>query len=193
MSPVFAINFRREAHRRELAETQRRATELGVRVGYFGVLLVVLGLYGLNCQSLAQRARMLEAQIARLRTMQAPAESWKPQPGQLAQAEAVLAGRARWRTRLERLAALLPANAKLTALVVNPDNLSGAAEQERLVIAGVLDPVAGENRMQGIMQLVSTLHRDSLFAAQYRMIRLVESQTSGGAGAPAEFRIECRP
>jgi Tfp pilus assembly protein PilN len=192
VSPIFEINFRREAHRQELSRARRRATELGTWVAYFGVLAVVLGLYGLNCHSLAQRVRSLEARNARLRTLQAPPETWKPQPAELAQVEGVLASTRRWRSRLERLAAVLPANVRLASLVVNPDNLSAPAEQERLVISGVLDPVAGQDRMQGIMQLVSTLHGDSLFAAQYRIIKLVESRTDGGSGAPAEFRIECR-
>ena len=192
MSPIFEINFRREAHRQELSHARGRVAELGTWVAYFGVLALVLGLYGLNCHSLAQRARSLEARNARLRTLQAPPATWKPQPTELAQVEGVLANTRRWRSRLERLAAVLPANVRLASLVVNPDNLSAPAEQERLVISGVLDPIAGQDRMQGIMQLVSTLHGDSLFAAQYRIIKLVESRTGGGSGAPAEFRIECR-
>ena len=52
MTPVFLINFRREAFRRERAEARRRAIGLGVWLAYFGGLAVLLGLYGLNCAEL---------------------------------------------------------------------------------------------------------------------------------------------
>jgi hypothetical protein len=45
--------------------------------------------------------------------------------------------------------------------------------------------------MQRIMGLIATLRADSAFAAQYRSVRLLESRI-GGAGAAAEFRLECR-
>ena len=80
----------------------------------------------------------------------------------------------------------------LTSVSANPDNQSGAADQERLLIIGRLRPAPGQDRMQGIMALVAALHSDSLFSSQYRTIRLVESRIGGGADAPAEFHIECR-
>ena len=177
MSPVFTVNFRREAYRLELARTRRRTVAVGVWVAYFGVLTVVLGLYGLNCASLDQRARLLATQNTRAQTSHDPTTAWQPGTAELAQVEHTLANPRRWQVRLTRLAALLPAEAILTSVSANPDNLSDAADQDR---------------MQGIMALVAALHADSAFAAQYRTIRLVESRTGGGADAPVDFRIECR-
>ena len=192
MSPVFTVNFRREAYRLELARTRRRTVAVGVWVAYFGVLTVVLGLYGLNCASLDQRARLLATQNTRAQTSHDPTTAWQPGTAELAQVEHTLANPRRWQVRLTRLAALLPAEAILTSVSANPDNLSDAADQERLLIIGMLRPAPGQDRMQGIMALVAALHADSAFAAQYRTIRLVESRTGGGADAPVDFRIECR-
>jgi len=192
VSPVFTLNFRREAYRLELARTRRRLVAVGIWAAYFGVLAVVLGLYGLNCASLTQRARLLEAQSTRMQTRHDPATAWQPGPAELAQVEQALANPRRWQIRLARLATVLPRDAMLTSVGANPDNQSGAADQERLLIIGILRPAAGQDRMQGIMALVAALHADSLFSAQYRTIRLVESRIGGGADAPAEFRIECR-
>jgi len=193
MSPVFTVNFRRETYRLELARTRRRTVAVGTWVAYFGALAVVFGLYGLNFVSLIQRTRQLEAQNARLRSSQSPASTWKPASSDLALAERALGSPLRWRARLERLAAVLPLNAMLTSAAVNPDNLADPAEQEKLVLTGLLRAAPGQDRMQGIMALVSALHADRVFAAQYRTIRLAESRITGGTDTPAEFRIECRP
>ena len=48
MSVLFTINFHREAYQRELARARRRVILLGVWVAYFGVIGVVMGLYGRN-------------------------------------------------------------------------------------------------------------------------------------------------
>ena len=192
MTIVFTVNFRREAYRQELARTRQRMVAVGIWVAYFGVLTVALGLYGLNCTSLTRRAHLLETQSARVQASHDPAATWKPGPTEIAQVERALANPRDWQVRLARLAAVLPGDAMLTSVTVNPDNLSGAADEERLLLAGVLRPTPGRDRMQGIMSLVAALHSDSLFSAQYRTIRLVESRIGGGADAPAEFRIECR-
>jgi len=192
MSPVFTVNFRREAYQLERARTRRRTVAVGVWLTYFGVLAVILGLYGLNCASLTRRAHLIEAQNSRAQAGPDPTAAWKPGPAELALIERTLANPRHWRTRLERLAALLPAEAMLTSVTANPDRQSGGADQERLIIVGLLRPMPGQDRMQGIMTLVSALHSDSLFSAQYRTIRLVESRIGGGGDAPAEFRIECR-
>ena len=191
MSAIFGINFRREAYRLELARTRRRMASVGGWVAYFGVLVVVFGLYGLNCSSLLQRTRLLEAQIAHARTNPKPTLAWKPATLELAQVERLLDNPRRWQVRLGRLAALLPPNARLSAVAVNPDNQADPVNRERLVITGVLKTAPGQDRMQGIMQLVATLRADPLFAAQYRTIKLAESRI-GGSDVPAEFRIECR-
>ena len=192
MNPVFTVNFRREAYRLELTRTRQRVAAVGIWVAYFGVLAVVLGLYGLNCSTLTQRAHRLEAQNARRQTRHDSPTVWQPGPAELGQVERSLANPRHWQTRLARLAAVLPGDALLTSVSTNPDNQSGAADQERLLLIGVLRPAPGQDRMRGIMALVAALRSDSLFAAQYRTIRLVESRIGGGADAPAEFRIECR-
>jgi Tfp pilus assembly protein PilN len=190
VTPYFTINFRREMYRQQLARTRRRMLTVGVWLAYFGVLAVVLGLYGLNCASLTRRTRLLEAQNQWLSGI-GHADSWKPAPTEMTQAERALANPRRWGLRLARLAAVLPANVALTSVAGNPENTSSSADQEDLVISGTLRPLAGQDRMQGIMALVSTLHSDSVFAAQYRSVRLVESRI-GGQDVPALFRIECR-
>ncbi len=191
MSPIFTINFRRDAHRRELSGARARAAALGAWVAYFGVLAIVIGLDGLNGHSLGQRARMLEAQIHGLGAARVPVATWTLPPAELAKVEAALDNPRRWQSRLQRIAAVLPSRATLTALVVNPENVSGLDEQDRLVMTGVFAPAGDQDRMQGIMQLVAALRADSLLASQYRVIKLVESRV-GGPGSPAEFRIECR-
>lgn len=190
MSPTFTINFRREMYEQQLARTRRRMLSVGVWLAYFGALAVVLGLYGLNCASLTERARVLEAQNLRLGAA-GTADRWNPAPGDLAQVERALASPQRWRLRLARLAALLPADVALTAVEGNPDNLTSGPGQEKLLVSGALRPGPGQDRTQRIMGLIATLRADSAFAAQYRSIRLLESRV-GGAGAAAEFRLECR-
>jgi Tfp pilus assembly protein PilN len=192
VSPVFAVNFRREAYLLEVERTRRRMVTLGIWVAYFGVLAIALGLYGLNLASLTRRTHLLAAQNARVRTTQDPTTAWRPGTTELAQVERVLANPRHWRIRLERLAAVLPPEAVLTSVSANPDNLAGTADQDKLLLVGTLRAVPGQERMQGIMALVAALRADSSFAGQYRSIRLVESRLGGAGDAPAEFRIECR-
>jgi hypothetical protein len=191
VNPVFAINFRREAYRLERARTRRRAVAVGTWVAYLGVVALTLGLYAMNLGSLLHRTRLLETQTRRLRAAGGTVQAWKPGEAELRLAEKALANPQRWHTRLARLATVLPANARITRLDVNPDNLPGAADQERLVIVGELRPLPGQDGMRGIMALVQALHSDARFAAQYRTIRLVESRVGDGS-APTAFRIECR-
>ncbi len=192
MSPVFTVNFRREAYQLEMARTRRRTVAVGTWVAYYGALAVVLGLYGLNLVTLAQRTQQLERQNASLRGTQEAAPAWKPAAADITMAEHALGSAAAWRSRLERLATLLPPNAALTSVTVNPDNLTDPAQQEMLTIVGQLRPTPGQDRMAGIMGLVTALHADSAFAAEYRSVRLADSRIAGEGGAPAEFRIECR-
>ena len=90
MSPTFAINFRREMYEQRLARTRRLILSVGVWLAYFGALAVVLGLYGLNCASLTERARLLEAQNRRLSGKDRP-DTWRPAPAELDMAERALA------------------------------------------------------------------------------------------------------
>lgn len=189
MTPVFTINFRREAYLRERQRTRRRAVQLALWLAYFGALAVVLGLYALNTVSLARRTASLERQVERLRR-QPSGGDWRP-----GQAEADLVLRAlddggRWRDRLERLAVLLPANARVTEVGFNPDQSSGGG-RPRLLLTGELRPDGGGDRMQQVLAFVGTLSRDSLFSAGYANVRLVTTRAAA-SGEGAEFVIECR-
>jgi hypothetical protein len=189
MNTVFAINFRREAFQREQAKTRRRAIMLGLWVLYFGAFGMVLGLYGLNTAALGQRVRIVERQVARLR--QRPAGgTWRPGVTEASAIAQHLRDPRLWRNRLARLPQVLPANARLTSLELNPDNISGAAEV-KLVVTGELRGGAGQDRVQEVMGFVNRLSRDSVFAAGYRNIRLVSTRALA-AGDGAEFVVECR-
>jgi hypothetical protein len=192
MNPLFTINFRRESSLREVARARRRVVVLGLWVSYFGVLAVVVGLYGLNCVSLEQRAGLIARQTARLRAAQGTHRDWTVGRTELAQVEQFAASPRRWRDRLTRIAALLPPGARLTLLAFNPDQASAPADQ-KLVLSGELRVAPGQDRMQGVMQLVTALHRDSVLAAGYRNIRLASTQISEGTATSAQFVIECRP
>lgn len=188
MTPTFTINFRREVFLRERARARRRAVKLGLWLGYFGALAIVLGLYALNTASLARRTTQVERQVERLRS-QPSGGDWRP-----GQAEAELVARTlgdagRWRDRLDRLAALMPPNARLTDVDYNPDGASGSA-RSKLLLTGELRQGGGD-RMQQVLSFVATLSRDSLFAAGYPNVRLVTTRASA-SGEGAEFVIECR-
>ncbi len=192
MSALFNINFRRESYLREVARARRRVLMLGVWVAYFGVITVALGLYGLNCASLSRRAGQVERQAARMRAQAGRRDDWKLPPEDLALVERYVVSPAQWCERLERLAALVPANARLTSLAVNPDNLSGPANESKLVIAGQLKIAPGQDRMHGVVALVSALRGDSAFAAGYGSIRLANSRILEGSEPATEFVIECQ-
>jgi Tfp pilus assembly protein PilN len=192
VSALFTINFRREAYRREVARARRRVLLLGVWLTYFGVLAVVLGLYGLNCASLAQRSSRIERQAARMRAQQNSRQDWTIAPADLATAEQLYANPRRWRDKLMRLAALTPPNAILQSVAINPDNLSNAQDQNKLVITGELRVPLAQDRMRGVVQLVNALRADSSFASGYQNIRLGPSRISEASGPVAEFVIECR-
>jgi hypothetical protein len=192
VSSLFTINFRREAYQREVAHARRRVILLGAWLAYFGALAVVLGLYGLNCASLTRRSSQIERHAARMRSLQNSHQDWTIAAAELTTAEQVHANPRRWRDKLVRLAVLFPPNAIVHSITVNPDNLPGAEDQNKLVITGELKVPAGQDRMRGVVQLVSALHADSLFASGYENIRLASSRVSEGSGAVAEFVIECR-
>jgi len=190
VNTVFTINFRREAYQREVAKARRRALHLGLWVLNFGALGVIIGLYGLNCASLANRTRMLERQVARLRRQPANAAEWRPGLLEANEVERHLRSPRAWRDRLSRLPVILPPNARVTSLQYNPDNLSGGGAA-KFVITGELRTEAGRDRMQQVMSFVGALSRDSLFSAGYPNIRLVTTRASP-SGDGAEFVVECR-
>ena len=46
--------------------------------------------------------------------------------------------------------------------------------------------------MRAVVQLVSSLQRDSVFAAGYQTIKLSQSHVTGDTPGMTEFAIECR-
>ena len=192
MSAIFAINFRREVFLRERARSRARLFALGGWLLYFGLLGVVVGLYGLNCSSLTRRMVQLERQAARLEGAQGRGSEWVVDPAQLATVERFHESPRRWRDKLVRISGLMPANVALTSIAVNPDNLAGAADQGKMVIAGQLRQISGQDPMRGVVQLVSALQRDTVFAAGYQTIRLSKSHVVGGSPPTTQFEIECR-
>lgn len=191
MTTLFTLNFRRQAYLAEVARARRRVLAIGVWVAYFGVLAVLLGLYGLNSVSLARRVHQIERQAARLREARASGVQWTVSDAEIIEVERYVSNPRSWRNRLVHLVTVLPPNARLTSLVVNPQNLSNPLDENKLVITGVLRSSDGNSEMAGIMSVVSRLRADSVFAADYRNIRLASTQAAEGAGS-AQFVIECR-
>lgn len=188
MSPVFRINFRREAFRRQRAEQRARVIGLGVWLTYFGVLAVLLGLYGLNLASIADRNRHLERQLERMRTSPDQGHEWRPSPDDATAATGWLGDAGRWRDLLVRLPLLLPEGARLTSVQWNPDDISGG--ERRLLLTGVMRPLAGQDPMARITDLVGTVGRDSCLTARFRGVRLVSTRMRDSG--EAEFQVECR-
>lgn len=188
MSPLFRINFRREAFRRERAEARARATWLGVWLTYFGGLAVLLGLYGLNCASLQSRSRALERQIARERARHGGGSEWVASPNEAAAVQPWVADMNRWRDLLGRLPRLLPEGARLTGLQWNPDAITGS--ERKLVITGVLREGSRQDRMSNVTDFVAVLAKDSLVTAHFRSVRLVSTRVRDGGDS--EFQVECQ-
>ncbi|MBI1797091.1 MAG: hypothetical protein HYR74_08575 [Candidatus Eisenbacteria bacterium] len=164
---------------------------LGASLAYFGALVVVLGLYGLNCASLTARAAQIERTAARMRAQPGGQKDWIIGGPELAAVERVRSNPRQWRNRLARLATLLPANAALTSVAVNPDNLPSAEDQNKLVITGQVKVPPGQDRMRSVVQIVNLLHADPVFSAGYHNIQLASSRANA-EGSLAEFVIECR-
>ena len=171
---------------------RRRVIALGLWVTYFGVLTVVLGLYGLNCVAMSRRVNQIERQAIALRQAQGSQQPWRVSQTELVQVERYVENPRLWRDRLSRLAAIQPPNVRLTSIAVNPQNLSNAQDQNKLVVTGELRGIPGQEKMRGVMQFVNALHADSVFAVGYRNIRLASSRTIEEGAGVTEFVIECR-
>lgn len=189
MNTVYSINFRREAFQRERMMTRRRAASLGLWVLYFGAIGVLLGLYGLNLASIQRRISLVERQAQRYRQTNTGGD-WRPGRAEAAEVERHVESMQRWEARLARLPQLLPANARIASLQLNPENVSGTADV-KLVIAGEMRGAAGQDRIQQVMAFVGALSRDSVFKSGYRNIRLVTTRATSSADG-ADFVIECR-
>ena len=191
MSTLFHINFRREAYLREMARTRRRVVALGVWVAYFGLLAVMLGLYGLNCRQLGRRVRQLERQTARIGAVAGSQTEWNLKPAEIARVERYRLNPKHWRDRLTRLAAVLPPDVRITSLHVNPTEGSAPADENALVITGEVR-TGNQDRMQSVMRVVQMFHADSLFSRDYKNIRLGSTRVYDGEHGGTEFTIECR-
>jgi hypothetical protein len=189
VSTVFTINFRREAYQRELALTRRRLFLLGGWLTYFGILAVVLGLYGLNIAVLAERVRVAERRVTRAQQTSGDRTDWKLEGRALDAVVDTRASAAHWRDRLARLAAIQPANVAFTSIAVNPDNIGNPSDQNKLVLTGEMKAPASDP-IRPVGQFVSALKADSVFARGYSSIRLASSQAS--PGNVTQFVIECR-
>ena len=190
MSALFTINFRREAYLLEVSRRRRRLIALGVWVGYFGALMVLVGLYGLNGASLARRAFLIERQTMLIRHARDPALGSQLSAAELGQVEAAALSTRQWRDRLGRLGNLLPQEARLMGLTANPQNMSDDASKNALSLSGELHSAAGQDRMQGVMKIVSALGADSVFKGSYHDIRLASTRIS--ENGVVQFEIDCR-
>ncbi len=189
MNTPFQVNFRREDFRRERADSRRRALGLGVRLGYFGLLAVLLGLYFLNFSELRTRTRNLDRQLARQRALHLGGAPWTPPPAEASLAEPWVSDLARWRDLLARLPQLMPEGARLTGLQFNPDGVSGGARE--LLLHGLLRVDARRDRMAGVTDFVAIVSRDSVFASRFKSVRLVSTRSREDS-PDAEFELECR-
>ncbi len=189
MSNLFAINFRREDFRRERADARRRAVGLGARLAYFGVLSLMLGLYGLNCSELRTRTRNLDRQLARQRTQHQAGQPWQPAANDAALAEPWVADLSRWRDVLARLPDLLPEGARLTSFRYNPDGVSGG--ERRLLLTGILRVDSRRDRMAGVTDFVAAVAGDSVFSRDFKSVRLLSTRAIENS-TDAEFELECR-
>ena len=162
---------------------------LGMWVTYFGLLVVVLGLYGLNCASLTRRIHQIERQAQRAREAQSLATTSKLDEAQLVEIESIHGSPARWRDRLARLSTLLPPNVAIVSVAVNPNDLP--TDKNKLEIVGRLRG-AGDDRTAAVVELVSKLHADSAFSIGYSNVRLASSRAAMGDAPVTEFVIECR-
>ncbi len=192
MSPVFQINFRRDAYQKDIARARRRVLLLGLWVAYFGAIVVVIGLYGLNCAVVMQRAGQVERQAQRLRAMEGTSADTRLSDDDLAQIERYVRNPRQWRDRLARVATLIPAAARLVSISANPSGLEGSAHSETMLITGVLRTPPGEDRMKGVMNIAGVLRADPVFARGYENVRLSSTRILSGPDALTEFTIECR-
>lgn len=189
MTTQFQINFRREAFRRERTQARRRVVRISVWLTYFGALGVLLGLYGLNCSALDKRTKQLDRQLARQRTLRQGGSEWTASAVDVATVEPWVADAGRWRDLLGALPRLLPEGARLTGIQFNPDGITGG--ERKLLLNGVLRVERGTDATAGATDFVAVIARDSLFASQFRSVRLVSTRARDG-GPEAEFEVECR-
>jgi len=189
MPPHFVINFRREAFQRERERSRRRLFALGGWVTYFGLMALLIGLYGLNCQAVGVRTRRIELRVARAGEARG---TWQPGAAEAAFVQARRENPLLWQRRLQRLAVLLPGESALHTVAINPDRLPDAAARNILVISGRLRGVRSSDAMRSVVALVSTLSRDSVFARGFSRVQLASSRMADDGSPAVEFVVECR-
>jgi Tfp pilus assembly protein PilN len=189
--PLFAINFRRASYEQSLKQARRRVIRLGVWVAYLGVLGIVLGLFGLNCTIMSTRTASLERRVQRLQRTRAEAPEVRLAPSDVERIERLTGNPRFWRDKLTRLPAVLPPNARLTSVVINPERSNAPGEQRRLLLSGTLR--TSGDRLQAVMRLTESFRADTAFARGYQSVRLASwrAPESDGGGA-VEFTVECR-
>lgn len=190
MSPIFSINFRREVYQRELARARARVIMLGVWVAYFGVMAVILGLYGLNAAAYTRRTAMLERQAKRAQEQRGTTAEWTLGPEDIGALTQHARSLSLHRSVLQRLGQLLPPNVRLSRLGWNADNPSGAGGL-KLVLSGTLRPEGAQDRMREVVGLVSTLTADSTISGAFKNVKLASTNSAEGTDA-VEFVIECQ-
>lgn len=190
MTPQFTINFRREVYQREQARARARVILLGVWVAYFGVMAVILGLYGLNAAAYARRTGILERQAVRLQERRGTAAEWTLSADDIGALTERARSLARHRGVLTQLGRRLPPNVRLASVAWNTENLSGAGAP-RLVLSGTLRPEDQQDRMRSVVGLVSTLSTDSVIAGAFRNVKLASTNLDEGTNV-VEFVIECQ-
>lgn len=187
---LFTINFRREVYQREQARARARVIMLGIWVAYFGVMAVILGLYGLNAAAYARRTGMLERQAKRTQEQKGTAAEWTLAADDIGALTMRAQSLSLHRGVLVRVGQLLPANVRLSMLTWNGDNLSGNVAR-KLVLNGSLRPEGGQDRMRSVVGLVSTLSGDSTISSAFRNVKLASTTVAEGMDA-IEFVIECQ-
>lgn len=189
MNTPFQINFRREAFRCERAEARRRAFGLGVWLAHFGVLAVLLGLYGLNCAALDTRTNQLQRQIARQRALDRGEAEWVASASEASTVEPWVADAGRWRDLLGRLPQVMPSGARLTSLQWNSDEVS--VGERKLLLSGELRADSRHDRTARVTDLVGVIAGDSLFAAHFHSVRLLSTRTRDDS-PDTQFQLECK-
>ncbi len=193
MSPVFTINFRREAWQRQVARSRARVISLGIWLFYFGALAVIFGLYGLNFATLLEHTRTIVRQSAAQRAPRSDEVDWSKQTAELSLIERGIIEPARWRQTLTGIAAVLPSNVRLTSLEFNPGGVVGGADWNKLVLTGTLKSAPNQDRMRGVADLVARLKSDTLIARNFHAVRLASTRITENSGSNAEFVVELRP
>jgi len=185
----FTINFRREVYQRQQARARARVILIGVWVAYFGVMGLVLGLYGLNAATYARRTEQLERQAKRAEQLKGTAVDWALSSDDINAITQRASSLSLHRSVLTRLGQLLPANVRLASLAWNAD-ISGSGGL-KLVLTGALRPEAAQERMSAVVGLVSTLSADSIVHQAFKNVKLASTNSTEGTNA-VEFVIECQ-